>query len=66
MNTLSSIPEISRKPLKTLKQSKSTSIYRINKKLQINDEDLPFTNVQKKIKSPFIDSSTISNCNDIL
>jgi hypothetical protein len=46
--------------------AKSTSIYRINRKIKLRDEDLPFTNVSKRIKSPVMEQSAISRCNDIL
>jgi hypothetical protein len=40
-------------------QPQSSSIYRVKSKFRLSNEELPYTNVMKKIKKPKIDRSLI-------
>jgi len=42
------------------------SIYRLNKKIKLKDDELPFTNTSVKIKNPVVDSSILQNSLSIL
>lgn len=58
--------KMSQTTTKPFRNQKSTSIYRVNRQVKMKDEELPFTNVMKRIRSPVMEASVISNCNDIL
>jgi DNA-directed RNA polymerase subunit L len=44
----------------------STSIYKTNQRLQIKNEDLPFTNVLRRIKHPSVEPRVTEKTQDVL